>query len=100
MSNMKTPPIVGDVVIDEHKNLFLKKHGDDDGQITALKFWPAECVERTYIKASEALGTSDEHAALRTFYSEMVHYFRTATRMGFFMEEYDWILAFTEGVEV
>ena len=100
MCEIKTPPIVGDTVVANHKNSVLKNFGDDDGQILALKFWPASQVEETYRKAAMGIRGTDELDVLRTFYSEMVHYFRLSTRISFDMEEYDWILALTEGVEV
>ena len=97
--NTKTPPIVGDAVIENFKKSFLEKHGNQEEQIEALKFWPAKLIEETYRKTAAAIGTENEAHALKTFYSEMVHFLRISTYMYFDMEEDDWIIILSEGVD-
>ena len=89
MSDTKTPPIVGDMVIENFKKDFFEKYTEESGQITGLQFWPAKLIEETYRKAAAAIGEENETHALKTFYSEMVHFLRTSTYIDFDTAEED-----------
>ena len=56
MSNTKTLLLTGEQVIENFKKNFIGKHGNEEGQITVLKFWPASSIEETYRKATAEIG--------------------------------------------
>ena len=99
MSDTKSPPIVGDIVLENFYKHFSEKYAEENGQIKGLQFWPAKLIEETYHKAAAKIGKPGEAQALKTFYSEMVHFLRTSTYIDFDMEEEAYILALIEGIE-
>ena len=97
--NDKTRPVIGNAVIEEFESTFLKEFRDETGQVEGILYWPAKLIEETYRKTAAAIGKENEAQALKTFYSEMVHFFRTACYSSFDVEEEHYILTLSEGVD-
>jgi hypothetical protein len=97
MKNIKTPPMVGDEILENIKNNFLEKHGNEQGQIGGIKIWPAAAIEKSYRKAAGEIDGPNEAQALKTFYAEMLYYLRTGTYIDFDLDNQEIILALHEG---
>ena len=97
MTDIKTPPIIGDSIVETFKNKFFEKYTEANGEMKAIKFWPAVAVEETYRKAAAEIGGKNEAQALKTFYAEMVYFLRMGTYEYFDPEEDEYILGLIEG---
>jgi len=96
MANIKTPPVVGDEIIERFKDTFFEKYTEANNEIKGIKFWPGAAIEETYRKAAAEIGGENEPQALKTFYAEMVHFLRMGTYEFFDLEDDDFILALLE----
>ena len=90
-------PVVGDKILEEYKEKFLKKYSDESSQVTGIQFWPAIGIEETYRKAAEAIGGPNEAQVLKAFYEKMVSFLRMATYTSLDPGEDELILAALEG---
>jgi len=97
MADIKTPPVIGDAIVEGFKSSFFEKYVEANGEMKAIKFWPAAAVEETYRKAAAEIGGENEAQALKAFYAEMVHFLRMGTYELFDLEEEDFILGLLEG---
>ena len=98
MTDIKTQPIIGDAIVERFKSNFFEKHTEANGEMKAIRLWPAALIEETYKKAAAEIGGENEAQALKTFYAEMVHFLRIGTYEYFDLEEEGFILSLIEGI--